>query len=384
MDVSDSSSFDELKEKGNNCVKEKRYQAAIEYYSAALKLRPTDHTIFSNRSLAHLRVGKAEDALADAQRCVEICSKFARGYMRKAVALNVLQRYEGARESAVAGYLLRGSDSISKECISQWLSATQMLYSDFYKGGGLPTGTVILSDAYFVTLFNVLLSRTSSTAGMSATQMENSLSDVTSQLKHFLAIFGHSDHDCIQQWVKALRILSETDPQTSTIRKGARESAIMKSKSFAKWVNEDIDPILYPVVRPLLMLAVIVVLSRTYILNCMNLGHENIQALSEACLVLFEQSILNTKEYIGHHVGTIAGLLDSFIGRGRSLTPDDVEIMEHYCNETERLLPLYESTSAWEQREVRDIAIRVVANVRSTLREHSTGTFIPTLCHKSL
>jgi len=179
---------------------------------------------------------------------------------------------KGPGESAVAGYLLRGSDSISKECISQWLSATQMLYSDFYKGGGLPTGTVILSDAYFVTLFNVLLSRTSSTAGMSATQMENSLSDVTSQLKHFLAIFGHSDHDCIQQWVKALRILSETDPQTSTIRKGARESAIMKSKSFAKWVNEDIDPILYPVVRPLLMLAVIVVLSRTYILNCMNLG----------------------------------------------------------------------------------------------------------------
>lgn len=376
MDASDSLSFDDLKEKGNNSIKEKRYQDAVEYYSAALKLRPMEHTIFSNRSLAYLRVGRAEDALSDAQRCLEICSKFARGYMRKAVALNVLQRYEEARESAVAGYLLRGSNNISKECISQWLSATQMLYNDFYKAGVLPTGTVILSDAYFVTLFNVLQSRTSSTAGMSAAQMEDSLSNVTTQLKHILAIFGHSDHDCMQQWVKALHSLSETDPQTSTLREGAMESALMKSKSLAKWVNEDIDTVLYPIVRPLLMLAVIVVLSRTYVLNCMNLGHENIQALSQACLVLFEQSILNTEEYIGQHVGTIAGLLDSFIGRGRSLTPDDVKIMEHYCNETERLLPLYEATSAWEQQEVKDIAIRVVANVRSVLRWHSTGTFI--------
>ena len=62
-------------------------------------------------------------------------------------------------------------------------------------------------------------------------------------------------------------------------------------------------------------------------------------------------------------MGLIAGLLDSFIGRGTQTTPEDMKIMEHYCNETEKLLPLYEATQAWEKEEVKDIATRVVANV---------------------
>ena len=370
-------SFDELKEKGNNFIKEKRYQDALECYTSALELRPTEHTIFSNRSLAYLRVGRLEDAFSDACRCVEICPEFARGYMRKAVALNMLQRYEEAQKVSVTGYMLRGSDSISKECISQWLTATRMLFDDFYKGGGLPTGTVILSAAYSFTLFNILESRRSSASGMSPEKMERCLLDIAAQLREVLATFGHSASDSIEEWVTALCHSSlETDPRTSTLPKGNLESAIRKSEALAGWVNSDIDSILYPLVRPLLILAVMVVLSHTYVLNCMNLGHEKIQVLSQVCLVLFEQSILNTEEYLGHHIGTIVGLLDSFIGRGTALTSEDARIMEHYCTETEKLLPRYEATRAWEKEQVKDIAIRVVANVRSTLKIMSTGMFI--------
>ena len=368
-------SFDELKEKGNHCIKEKRYQDALEFYSSALELRPTEHTIFSNRSLAYLRVGRLEDAFSDACRCVEICPKFARGYMRKAVVLNMLQRYEEAKNASVAGYLLRGSDTISKECISQWLTATKMLFDDYYKSGSLPTGTVILSDANFVTLFSVLQTRQSSTSGMTPEQMNRYLLDVASQLREFLTTFGHSASDCIEEWVEALCRIS-IDPRTSTLPKGTLESAIKKSEALAEWVNRDIDPILYPIIRPLLILAVMVVLSHTYILNCMNLGHETIQVLSQACLVLFEHSILSTEEYLGHHIGTTTGLLDSFIGRGTALTQKDAAIMEHYCTATEKLLPLYEATKAWEKEHLKDIAIRVIANVRSALRMMSTGMFI--------
>lgn len=372
----ESPSFDKLKEEGNNYVKEKRYQDAVECYSAALKLKPREHTVFSNRSLAYLRIGKLEEALSDAQMCVEACPKFARGYMRKAVTLNMLQRHEESREAAVAGYLLRGSDSISKECVSQWLIATRKLYDDFYKSAVLPTGTVILSDAYFVTLFQVLQSRTSSAVGMSPAQMEKLLLEVSSQLKELLATFGHSDNHRVETWVKAMCNLSVTDPKTATLNKAVIETTISQSKSLAEWVNKEIDPILYPIARPLLILAVMVILSRTYVLNCMNLGHKNIQVLSQACLVFFEQSILKTEEYIGHHVGLIAGLLDSFVGRGTQTTPEDIKIMEHYCNETEKLLPLYETTQAWEKEEVKDIATRVVANIRGQLQMKSTGVYI--------
>ena len=99
--------FNEQKEKGNAYIKEKRYQEAIECYSSALELKPMEHTVFSNRSLAYLRVGKLENALSDACKCVEICPEFARGFMRKAVALNMLRQYEEAKKASVAGYLLR-------------------------------------------------------------------------------------------------------------------------------------------------------------------------------------------------------------------------------------------------------------------------------------
>ena len=297
--------------------------------------------------------------------------------MRKAVALNMLQRYIEAREASVAGYLLRGSESICKECVFQWLTATRMLFGDYYKSGVLPSGTVILSDSYFVTLFCVLQSRTSSSMGMSPKKMEECLLDVVSQLSEVLTIFGHSTSDCVKKWVKVLcQSSSEMDPKTSSLPKGTLENAIKQSEILAKWINTDTDPILYPVVRPLLILAVMVILSFTYVLNCMNLGHENIQMLSQACLILFEQSILNTKDYLGHHIGTIAGLLDSFIGRGTALSQKDMSIMEHYCVETEKLLPQYEATGAWEKQEVRDIAIRVVANVRSTLKLRSANAFV--------
>lgn len=69
----ESPTFDKLKEEGNNSIKEKRYQDAVECYSAALKLKPREHTVFSNRSLAYLRIGKLEESLSDAQMCVEVC-----------------------------------------------------------------------------------------------------------------------------------------------------------------------------------------------------------------------------------------------------------------------------------------------------------------------
>ena len=45
-------SFDELKQKGNDCVKQKKYTEAIEFYTAALKVDPSSHAVYSNRSLA--------------------------------------------------------------------------------------------------------------------------------------------------------------------------------------------------------------------------------------------------------------------------------------------------------------------------------------------
>ena len=80
-------SHDELKEKGNECIRQKNYKDAALYYTSALSKDPCSHTVFSNRSLAYSKLQQFESALQDANKCVELAPNFARGCLRKSVAL---------------------------------------------------------------------------------------------------------------------------------------------------------------------------------------------------------------------------------------------------------------------------------------------------------
>ena len=121
-------SFDELKQKGNDCVKQKKYTEAIEFYTAALKVDPSSHAVYSNRSLAYNNIGDSDKALQDATKCLDLVPTFARGHLRKTVALNGLRKFTEAMFAAQEGYKLRGSDAISRECVAQWIKANQAIY----------------------------------------------------------------------------------------------------------------------------------------------------------------------------------------------------------------------------------------------------------------
>ena len=122
-------SCDELKQKGNDCIRQKNYAEAIEFYTQALGANPSSHAVYSNRSLAYSSVGDFERALQDATKCLDLAPTFARGYLRKAVALSGLMKYEDTMVAAQEGYKLRGSDAISRDCVSQWVKANQAIYS---------------------------------------------------------------------------------------------------------------------------------------------------------------------------------------------------------------------------------------------------------------
>ena len=83
-------SHDELKAKGNQFFTENKYDEAVECYTEALTLQPFSHVAFSNRSAAYIKLGKYQKGLADAIQCISLSPKFARGYLRKATALNLL------------------------------------------------------------------------------------------------------------------------------------------------------------------------------------------------------------------------------------------------------------------------------------------------------
>lgn len=100
----------EAKEKGAQAFKQCDYQGAVEQYSAAIKAAPESmenvHTLFSNRSAAHLKQGDALQALSDARRCIELAPQWPKGRFREGCCLRELGRYVDSIDAFESGQSL--------------------------------------------------------------------------------------------------------------------------------------------------------------------------------------------------------------------------------------------------------------------------------------
>ncbi|KAL6893648.1 hypothetical protein ACP4OV_007746 [Aristida adscensionis] len=89
----------ELKLHGEKAVKRKDYVAAVELYSKAIGIDRFDATLYSNRSLCHLKIGKSQKALFDAEFCISLRPNWVKGYYRKGAALMSLKEYDKAMDA---------------------------------------------------------------------------------------------------------------------------------------------------------------------------------------------------------------------------------------------------------------------------------------------
>mmetsp|Transcript_66277 Transcript_66277/g.158551 ORF Transcript_66277/g.158551 Transcript_66277/m.158551 type:complete len:425 (-) Transcript_66277:21-1295(-) len=107
-----------LKEEGNTRFKAKDYAAAIIAYTRSLELDPQQHLCYSNRSAAYLKLGNsAQEALADAQRCVELQPDWGKGYNRLASALQELKRWDEAAEACRKGMEVAPGEKMHAELL---------------------------------------------------------------------------------------------------------------------------------------------------------------------------------------------------------------------------------------------------------------------------
>ena len=86
----------ECKNKGNEFLKQKKFNEAIQWYTEGIKYDPENHILYSNRSAAYLSLGNTEFALRDANECIRIKPDFPKGYARKGAAYHAMKKYDQA------------------------------------------------------------------------------------------------------------------------------------------------------------------------------------------------------------------------------------------------------------------------------------------------
>ncbi|KAJ2782428.1 Hsp90 cochaperone [Coemansia interrupta] len=93
----------DLKTQGNAAFAAGNHDEAIKLFTQAIELDPTNHVLYSNRSASLASLKKYEDALADAEKTVELKPDWPKGYSRKGAALFGLQRLAEAKDTYEAG-----------------------------------------------------------------------------------------------------------------------------------------------------------------------------------------------------------------------------------------------------------------------------------------
>ncbi|KAI8566301.1 hypothetical protein RHMOL_Rhmol02G0029800 [Rhododendron molle] len=81
---------------GNEFFKSGNYLKAAALYTQAIKLDPSNHTLYSNRAAAFLHLVKLNKALADAETAITLNPVWEKGYFRKGCVLEAMERYDDA------------------------------------------------------------------------------------------------------------------------------------------------------------------------------------------------------------------------------------------------------------------------------------------------
>ena len=107
------------KAKGNEFCKKKEWDAAIEHYTAAIKLYPGDETYYSNRAACYMSKKMPKEALIDAVFARNIKPEWTKACYRMAAARLQLGRFEDAAVAAWEGLKMDPSNDEMKALVQK-------------------------------------------------------------------------------------------------------------------------------------------------------------------------------------------------------------------------------------------------------------------------
>jgi len=139
--LTDMSSAEELKAKGNKALQSGNVKEAIDCYTEAIQKDGSNKVYFSNRSAAYMKSEDFRSALSDGEKAIELAPTWAKGYSRKGAALYALARFEEAKIAYEEASKLEPGNQTFKDEITRCASQlTGPGGSQPLGGGGNPLG----------------------------------------------------------------------------------------------------------------------------------------------------------------------------------------------------------------------------------------------------
>jgi stress-induced-phosphoprotein 1 len=108
------SEAEEAKGRGNAAFAKGEFELSVTEFTAAIELDPKNHVYYSNRSGAYASMQRFDEALKDAELCVEAKPDWGKGYSRKGLALYKLDKLDEAKEAYEAGLKVEPSNAACK------------------------------------------------------------------------------------------------------------------------------------------------------------------------------------------------------------------------------------------------------------------------------
>ncbi|OAP56294.1 hypothetical protein AYL99_09473 [Fonsecaea erecta] len=106
---------DALKAEGNKAFAAKDFQTAVDKFSQAIELDPTNHVLYSNRSGAYASLKEYQKALDDANKTTELKPDWAKGWGRKGAAQHGLGDLVGAKDAFEEALKLEPSNTQARQ-----------------------------------------------------------------------------------------------------------------------------------------------------------------------------------------------------------------------------------------------------------------------------
>lgn len=94
----DKEAAENLKNQGNELLKQDRYQDAINSYTKAIHIDGRNAVYFCNRAAAYSKLGDHQNCVSDCLKALELDPNYSKAYGRKGLAHTVLGQHKEAKE----------------------------------------------------------------------------------------------------------------------------------------------------------------------------------------------------------------------------------------------------------------------------------------------